>query len=216
MLRLYDGAESARSHGADGTTCVLLVLDEADGALLAATATIVTAECAAAAVLDDALVAGWLAHRNDVSALHALTAKGFVVDTMEVAASWARLPEIYEAAVAALLAVEHCRVATAHLSHSYPDGACLYLTFAAMPPADAIDATYVQLWDAGTRATLAHGASLSHHHGVGLNRSRFVAESLGAGLGVLERVKTALDPSGILNPGKLGLRSAFGEVRWPR
>jgi alkyldihydroxyacetonephosphate synthase len=59
---------------------------------------------------------------------------------------------------------------------------------------------------------LAAGGTLSHHHGVGLNRSRFVAEALGAGMRVLQSTKDALDPNGILNPGKLGLRSSFGEV----
>jgi alkyldihydroxyacetonephosphate synthase len=216
VLRLYDGPESARSHGTDGTTCVLLVLDEADPAVLAATESIVTEECAAATALDDALVGRWLSHRNDVSALHALTEKGFVVDTMEIAAPWARLAGIYTATVAALLAVDHTRAATAHLSHSYSDGACLYFTFAATPPPDAIERTYVALWDAGQRAVLAGGGSLSHHHGVGLNRARFVPEALGPGLGVLARVKAALDPDGILNPGKLGVASKFGEVAWPR
>ena len=67
-----------------------------------------------------------------------------------------------------------------HLSHSYSDGACLYFTFAATPPADEIESTYVALWDAGQRAVLAAGGNLSHHHGVGLNRARFVAEALGA------------------------------------
>ncbi len=216
VLRLYDGAESARSYATDGTTCVLLVLDEADPAILAATESIVNEECASAHALDDALVEQWLGHRNDVSALHALTEKGFVVDTMEIAAPWSRLAAIYTDTVAALLAVEHTRVATAHLSHSYTDGACLYFTFAATPPPDAIERTYVALWDAGQRAVLAGGGSLSHHHGVGLNRARFVPDALGSGLGVLARVKAALDPLGILNPGKLGSASAFGEVGWPR
>jgi len=215
VMRLYDGAESARSYGGDGARCVLLVLDEADDALIAATRRVVEDECADAARLDAALVDAWMEHRNDVSALDALTRKGYVVDTMEISAPWVRLPEIYDATVAALLAVPDCRVATAHLSHSYRDGACIYFTFAATPPADAIDATYVALWDVGTGTVLAHGGSLSHHHGVGLNRARFVAEALGPAAGVLARVKAALDPSGILNPGKLALASSFGEVRWP-
>ena len=49
------------------------------------------------------------------------------------------------------------------------------------------------------------GGALSHHHGIGLNRSRFMAAALGEGLDVLRRVKRSLDPRGILNPGKLGL-----------
>jgi alkyldihydroxyacetonephosphate synthase len=216
VLRLYDGAESARTYATDGTTCVLLVLDEADPAILAATESIVNEECATTDRLDDGLVEQWLGHRNDVSALHALTEKGIVVDTMEIAAPWSRLADIYTNTVAALLTVEHTRVATAHLSHSYTDGACLYFTFAATPPADAIERTYVALWDAGQRAVLAGGGSLSHHHGVGLNRARFVSDALGTGLGVLARLKAALDPLGILNPGKLGSASTFGEVTWPR
>ncbi len=70
-------------------------------------------------------------------------------------------------------------------------------------------------WDAGTRAVLANGGALSHHHGVGLNRSRFLREALGPAFDVLRATKGALDPNGILNPGKLGLPSPFGEVPWP-
>ena len=59
--------------------------------------------------------------------------------------------------------------------------ACLYFTFAGKPPADDREAYYRAAWDAGQRAVLAAGGALSHHHGVGLNRSRFVADALGAG-----------------------------------
>ena len=68
------------------------------------------------------------------------------------------------------------------------------------------------MWDAGQRAVLAQGGALSHHHGVGLNRARFMREALGPALDVLVAMKRALDPRGILNPGKLGLPSPFGGI----
>ncbi|MDQ1478202.1 MAG: alkyldihydroxyacetonephosphate synthase, partial [Actinomycetota bacterium] len=157
----------------------------------------------------------WLGHRNDVSALEALISRGLVVDTMEISGPWRALPQIYAQAIEAIRGVEHTMVASAHQSHSYLDGGCLYFTFAGRPSADERESYYRAVWDAGQRAVLAAGGALSHHHGVGLNRARFVPEALGAGLSVLQAVKDALDPNGILNPGKLGLRSPFGEPTWP-
>jgi len=223
VLRLYDAIESQRSHGGDGTTCTLLVLDQADPASVGSTMSVVHEECLATDgchPISPDLVDRWMEHRNDTSALQALTRKGFVVDTMEVAAPWANLTQIYEDVRTAFLGVEHARSASCHLSHSYSDGACLYFSFAATPPPTALESTYVALWDAGSRAALAAGANLSHHHGIGLNRARFVAEALGAGHSVLQALKSALDPKGILNPGKMGLvNNAFdvadGKEPWP-
>ncbi len=59
-------------------------------------------------------------------------------------------------------------------------------------------------------ATTAAGGALSHHHGIGLNRARYLPGYLGAAFDVLVAVKAALDPAGVLNPGKLGLPSPFG------
>ncbi len=215
VLRLYDGVETQRSHGGDGSQCVLLVLDEGDIGLVEATMGVVEDECAAATPASNDLVEHWLIHRNETDALQALTRKGFVVDTMEIAAPWSRLATIFSETCQALLAVPHARAASCHLSHSYLDGACLYFTFVATPPPEQIEATYVAMWDTGQRAVLAGGGNLSHHHGIGLNRARFMAESMGSSLGVLQSVKDALDPAGILNPGKLGLSSPFGAVGWP-
>jgi len=193
---------------------VLLALDEGDAHVVDATRRVIDEECAAADAIDVGLVERWMQHRNDVSALEALISRGYVVDTMEVAASWRALPAVYERATAAIAAVEHTMVASAHQSHSYTDGACLYFTFAGKPPEAERESYYRAAWDAGQRAVLAAGGALSHHHGVGLNRARFVAEALGSGLGVLQSVKDTLDPNGILNPGKLGLASPFGETGW--
>ena len=216
VLRLYDGPESTRGRGGDGTTCALLVLDEGDELMIDATMRIVHEVGEAAGTrADDQLVADWLEHRNDTTALQALTKKGYVVDTMEIAAPWSALDRVYDATTAAIMAVPNALAATCHLSHSYLDGACLYFTFAARPPADQIESTYVAIWDAGQRAVLEAGGNLSHHHGIGLNRGRFVAEALGPAFDVLVTLKRALDPNGVLNPGKMGLPSPFGAPSWP-
>jgi alkyldihydroxyacetonephosphate synthase len=216
VLRLYDDTESKRSFSVEGAA-VLIVLDEGDAGLIDAAMAVVAEECGAGGAVheDDALVGRWLEHRNDVSALESLTRAGIVVDTIEIAARWAALPAIYHDAVASLRALETTLAASAHQSHAYPDGACLYFTFAGRPAAEDAEAYYLQAWDTVTRTVLGHGGALSHHHGVGLNRSRYVADALGPARDTLAAVKATLDPRGILNPGKLGLPSPFGEVPWP-
>ena len=218
VLRLYDGSESKRSHEGDGTQATLLVLDEGNEQLVTATMHIVQQYATSndAITADTALVEKWLSHRNDTSALQSLTKKGFVVDTIEVAAPWSQLMHVNDTVVQAILQVPHARSATCHLSHSYLDGACVYFTFAATPPAEEFEKTYVALWDAAQRAALQAGANLSHHHGVGLNRHRFMTEALGTGMKVLQSLKTTLDPNNILNPGKMGLSTESNDAAlWP-
>ncbi|MFM7617973.1 MAG: FAD-binding oxidoreductase [Actinomycetes bacterium] len=216
VLRHYDEIEGDRSYKT-GDRQVLLVMDEGDPAIVEATMQVVDEEARACGgdTLDVALVEQWMGHRNDVSALEALITRGYVVDTMEISAPWGACADIYAAATAAIRGVEGTMVASAHQSHSYPDGACLYFTFAGNPPTEGREAYYRAAWDAGQRAVLANGGALSHHHGVGLNRSRFIEEALGAAHGVLVDVKRALDPNGILNPGKLGLPDPWGGPAWP-
>jgi alkyldihydroxyacetonephosphate synthase len=215
VLRLHDAAESARAFATESEH-VLLVLDEGDPHLIAATRAIVDEECAGAHALGPGPVGRWLERRNDVRALHEAIEAGLVVDTMEVAAPWSEVGSVHSRSVAALREVDGMVAVSAHQSHAYVDGACLYFTFAGAPPDDGREAFYVRAWDAGQRAALTAGASLSHHHGIGLNRARFVREALGPRtLSVLQSTKDALDPVGVLNPGKLGLTSPLGDARWP-
>ncbi len=209
VLRLYDPAEANRTYKT-GDRALLLVLDEGHLAQVDTTMELVAEACRDGHHEVVAHVDHWLGHRNDVAALEALITRGYVVDTMEVVGRWRDLPAIYAATTAALGSVEGTVSASAHQSHSYTDGGCLYFTFAGKVEPDDRDRYYRAVWDAGTRAVLSTGGALSHHHGVGLNRSRFVAEALGPALDVLIATKAALDPHGILNPGKLGLPSPFG------
>jgi alkyldihydroxyacetonephosphate synthase len=247
VIRLYDEVESERNFSVTGR-CLLIVLDEADPDVLGATCSVVDAECSATGgvEMDVALVERWLGHRNDVSALAPLYKAGIVVDTIEISARWAALDDIYSDCVRSLEEIPGTLAASAHQSHAYTDGACLYFTFAGRMPDAADDGRseptagapgapaatgardpedevhdawaqgyYAAAWRSVMDAVLARGGAISHHHGIGINRARFMAPALGAGLDVLVAIKDALDPRGILNPGKLGLPSPFGEIPWP-
>ncbi len=214
VLRLYDVHEAKWKFEIEGKH-VLLALDEGDRAVVDASLAIVAEECRAAETLDPGLVDHWMGERNDVSSIPGVLEKGIVYDTIEITGSWRNLPAIYEQAIAAMKGVQYTFSASAHQSHAYGDGACLYFMFVGAPPADAKEAYYCAAWDACTRAVLAAGGNLSHHHGVGLNRARFMREALGPAFDTLVALKDALDPNGILNPGKLGHPTPFGDVKWP-
>ena len=217
VVRLYDTIESKR-HFDVPDRHILIALDEGDEVMVDATMRVLAEECREGESLDAGLVERWFASRNDVSALGSVTRAGIVVDTIEIAAPWTVLPRIYDDALAALSETPGILAASAHESHAYLDGACLYFTFAGLgsdPRDDAwAEAFYRRCWRAVLGVTLEQGGSISHHHGIGLVRGPYLAEALGAGFGVLTSLKTALDPRGILNPGKLGIPSPFGPSPW--
>jgi len=177
---------------------------------------IVEAECAGRAeALGEGPATNWLETRNDVSWVGPFLSKGFVMDTVEMAGPWSALPAMYRDVIDALRAVPYMRAATCRISHAYLDGGCLYFSFTTRPPEDEREATFIAAWDAATRAALAAGGNLAHHHGVGINRSRYMVEALGPAHGVLQRIKDVLDPNGICNPGKLGFAAPYGPTGWP-
>jgi alkyldihydroxyacetonephosphate synthase len=207
VLRLYDEAESQRHFEVKG--CALIVLDEGDLHLVEATMAIVNAECADATSLEPSLVERWLEHRNDVGALAPLWERGLVVDTIEVAGPWAILDSLRLRVCEALRAIEGMMLVSVHQSHAYLDGACLYFTFVGQPVGDATT-FYRGAWDVAIDEVLRVGGAISHHHGIGRNRARFVADALGDAFSILEGIKVQLDQYNIMNPGVLGL----GGVPW--
>jgi alkyldihydroxyacetonephosphate synthase len=49
---------------------------------------------------------------------------------------------------------------------------------------------------------------INEHHGVGLKLSRFMPAQYGSAWPLLETIKRAIDPNGIMNPGKVGFETA--------
>jgi FAD/FMN-containing dehydrogenase len=59
--------------------------------------------------------------------------------------------------------------------------------------------------DSLLRAAQDLGGSMEYCHGAGLRLAHLMEREHGPGLDLLRRLKVALDPTGVLNPGKLGL-----------
>jgi alkyldihydroxyacetonephosphate synthase len=146
----------------------------------------------------------WLRHRYAVSyRMSPVFRDGAFVDTMEVAASWEQLLDLYQSVRAA---IGRHAVVMAHFSHAYADGCSIYFTFAGTAAdAAAAERLYDVIWRDGLEATTRVGGTISHHHGVGLLKAPFMAAEHREAMALFEAAKTALDPDGILNPGKMGL-----------
>lgn len=144
----------------------------------------------------------WFESRYDVSfKMSKVLDHGAFADTMEVAATWDKVLEVYDAVRAAVrpLAFTLC-----HLSHAYLEGCSLYFSFVGAAAGDeALERRYESLWSTALSAAIRAGATVSHHHGVGLLKQAAFAEELGEGRRYLAALKSTFDPDGIMNPGKL-------------
>lgn len=137
-----------------------------------------------------------------------LIGMGAIVETLETAHTWGRLGELHErvgAAIEEALAAQGTPgLVFCHLSHAYPDGASLYFTFVARAKRGAEVEQWRAVKRAASEAIVATGGTITHHHAVGRDHSPYMAAEVGGvGLEVLRAVKELLDPTGIMNPGKL-------------
>lgn len=139
----------------------------------------------------------WFAARHAVSyKLMPIFERGGFADTMEVATTWSNLEPLYHGVRAAL---SKTTVAMAHMSHAYPEGGCIYFSFAGRGDPEV----YQRTWDAALEAVLAHGGTVTHHHGVGELKAAAVSQEVGPAVAGWRALKAELDPAGVLNPGRL-------------
>ena len=215
IIRGYDEADSVAAFFApfghsEGCVGLVAIARSAPGLADRQATVAQISESAGSRPLDPAYGDHWWNHRFDavttfenIMGPRRALGPGSIIDTVEVAGLWRDLDAIYAAVDASLReqADEH----RCHFSHVYPSGAALYFTFILRSTDDfSAEPHYLETWRSLMEACHGAGGTVAHHHGMG----RLKAAALPADIGpesteLLRRVKSALDPAGILNPGAL-------------
>jgi alkyldihydroxyacetonephosphate synthase len=137
----------------------------------------------------------------------ALLDVGVCVETLETAAYWSSLDELRDSvrkALAGSLTTPRVRpIVMCHVSHAYETGASLYFTV--LIPRDMRDPV-VQWQRAKTAAceAITSRGTITHHHAIGVDHAQYLPAEVGeVGMEVLAAIKRAVDPTNMLNPGKL-------------
>ena len=86
-----------------------------------------------------------------------------------------------------------------HASHFYPQGANLYFIFIARM--EGLE-EYLDYQASILDAIRRHGATMSHHHGIGKMLAPWLEDQIGTNqLAILSALKRHFDPHNIMNPG---------------
>ncbi len=208
LVRFYDVVE-ARHAMQDKTfeKCVMFLGFEGVETVAMAEYTAVMDICAAQGgeKIGPAPVEAWMDRRFDFSTVENILAEnGGLAETIEIAHFWDGILETYYELKEAL--APYAAEVLGHFSHVYPQGTSLYVILLGKDTDDATaEANLLEIWDVAMRICVKNGAAISHHHGSGLARLPYVQDALGSSMPVLQKVKAALDPNDIMNPGKLGL-----------
>ena len=156
----------------------------------------------------------WQKNRFRVPYLrNVLWEKGYAVDTLETATTWRRVEQTVTAVETALRgglkasgeSREKVHVFT-HLSHVYPQGSSIYITYLfriAASPGETMR-RWRLLKGAASQAIVSCGGTISHQHGVGLDHRPYLGAEKGTlGLELIRSICKTTDPAGMMNPGKL-------------
>jgi alkyldihydroxyacetonephosphate synthase len=137
-----------------------------------------------------------------------LLTHGVMVETLETATQWSNLQalhrEVGRAIAEAMSAGGTPGLVMCHVSHLYETGASLYFTFIARQREGDEIGQWRAVKEAASHAIVNGGGTITHHHAIGRDHARWMQDEVGReGVAALRALKSELDPSGIMNPGKL-------------
>lgn len=138
---------------------------------------------------------------------------GIIGESFETSVPWSRLLDLCRNVKQLLVrkarehGVQGPVLATCRVTQVYDSGACIYFYFAfnyrGMRLDDAVHA-YEAIEIAARNEIIATGGSISHHHGVGKIRKRWMPSTIGElGVSVIEALRENLDPERIFDSDNL-------------
>jgi len=142
----------------------------------------------------------WISSRfNYEEDIKLIESMGLWFETLDIAATWSKLPQIDRKIKKALESLEEKPVVMTHASHFYITGASLYYTVLYRKDPEL----YWNIVETFMKAAEEAGATLSHHHGVGILKRKWIQRDPGASATILEKIKKTLDPKNVLSPPSL-------------
>jgi len=218
VARLYDPGDGGLhfSHFAGPDDCVLLFMAEGAAGITEATAAglaEIVARYPECEKVDSSLIATWF--DDLVWGPEKITAEDErirttrnVNRTTEISADWSTVNDIYESALKRILAeIPDITMAGGHSSHSYINGTNMYFNYfydlVDCGPEDEVTKYYLPIISIICEETLARGGSIVHHHGIGKARAPWARDEYGSSFHLVETLKNAFDPNGIMNRGTI-------------
>lgn len=130
--------------------------------------------------------------------------------TTEISADWATVSQIYDNVIKRIRSefrfADDLTMLGGHSSHSYLNGTNMYFVYQYTincEPEDEFRMYHHPLQTIIVEETLKLGGSMCHHHGIGKYRNQWTRQEHGSAYYMLETLKEAFDPKGIMSYGNI-------------
>ena len=216
VARLYDLQDAEMNFDwADGEN-VLLFMAEGPASITKATAEgidEIVRKIEGVTPVDASLIETWFNHLNWGAEQIAQEKKEILATdnigiTTEISGCWDCIYKIYASVVERITnEVPDLTMIGGHSSHSYINGTNMYFVYyynvVDCKPEDEINKYHNLINRIICEETVRFGGSIAHHHGLGKARAHYVWEEYGSSFYMLETLKHAFDPNGVMNMGTL-------------
>ncbi len=200
VIRIYDREDSNVRFNIDGNV-MLIIVENNNEKLHNATIEVVSDTLASSGgeEIGDKYVEKWMENRFDIISeiTKFLIPMNMWFDTIETVATWSNLGKLYKAFKKEVAEIEGVLPVLAHSSHFYLNGACIYFTMIY----EKNEKVYWNMWEKAMEVILDNGGSISHHHGIGRLKGKWIKDEILGGYDIINRIKSALDTRNIIGSG---------------